>query len=308
MMGAIRTLHAWAGTVLAVLAVVFGLTGTLLVFEDDWIRATVPAAHAEVDLDPARLGAALDRLETAEPGLTSVVLPGGAVGAHRLYLADEGFGYADADGAVVDRWRGAARAETWIFDLHHELLAGHTGKLVAGGAGLALVLMVLTGLIVWSPAWRATGWRVWPRSGVRRELIGSHRNLGLIFALPLIVFSLTGAAIVFNNAGQQMLACAQLQKTILGIDPIFAVGHQKAFAAGRHMTRMTAGPDEEWLARLGGAAIPKGRVLINTVRPILPGEKHFPAIIHRGAGRFLRLVAAHQQRGRADVVRTRIHP
>ena len=139
-MGAIRTLHAWAGTALAVLAVVFGLTGTLLVFEDDWIRATVPAARAEIDLDPVRLGAALDRLEATEPDLTSVVLPGGAVGAHRLYLAGDGFGYADADGAVVDRWQGAARAETWIFDLHHELLAGHAGKLVAGGAGLALVL------------------------------------------------------------------------------------------------------------------------------------------------------------------------
>ncbi len=207
-MGAIRTLHAWAGTALAVMAVVFGLTGSVLVFEDDWIRAAVPAARAEVDLDPARLGAALDRLELSEPGLTSVVLPGGAVGAHRLYLADEGFGYADADGAVVDRWQGAARAETWIFDLHHELLAGHTGKLVAGSAGLALVLMILTGLIVWIPAWRASGWRVWPRSGARRELIGSHRNLGLIFALPLLVFSLTGAAIVFHGTTQALLGGA----------------------------------------------------------------------------------------------------
>jgi uncharacterized iron-regulated membrane protein len=208
MMGAIRTLHAWAGTALAILAVVFGLSGSLLVVEDDWIRATVPAARAEADLDPVRLGAALDRLEAAEPGLTSVVLPGGAVGAHRLYLADEGFGYADADGAVVDRWRGAARAETWIFDLHHELLAGHTGKLVAGGAGLALTLMILTGLVVWIPSWRASGWRVWPRSGARRELIGSHRNLGLIFAVPLFVFSLTGAAIVFHGTTQALLGGA----------------------------------------------------------------------------------------------------
>lgn len=208
MMGAIRTLHAWAGTALAILAMVFGLTGSLLVVEDNWIRATVPAARAEVDLDPVRLGAALDRLETAEPGLTSVVLPGGAVGAHRLYLTDKGFGYADADGAVVDRWRGASRAETWIFDLHHELLAGHTGKLVAGGAGLALLLMILTGLIVWIPSWRAAGWRVWPRSGARRELIGSHRNLGLIFAFPLLVFSLTGAAIVFHGTTQALLGGA----------------------------------------------------------------------------------------------------
>src|SRR5450830_1892009 len=101
-MGAIRTLHAWAGTALSILAVVLGLTGSLLVFEDDWIRATVPAARAEIDLDAARLGAALDRLEAAEPRLTSVVLPGGAVGVHRLYLAEDGFGYADPDGKVVD--------------------------------------------------------------------------------------------------------------------------------------------------------------------------------------------------------------
>lgn len=207
-MGAIRTLHAWAGTALAVMAVVFGLTGSVLVFEDDWIRATVPAARAQADLDPARLGAALDRLERAEPGLTSVVLPGGAVGAHRLYLADEGFGYADADGVVVDRWQGPARAETWVFDLHHELLAGHTGKLVAGSAGLALALMILTGLVVWIPAWRATGWRILPRSGARRELIGSHRNLGLFFALPLLMFSLTGAAIVFHGTTQALLGGA----------------------------------------------------------------------------------------------------
>jgi uncharacterized iron-regulated membrane protein len=225
MMGAIRTLHAWAGVTLAVLAVVFGLTGSLLVFEDDWIRATVPAARAEVDLDTAGLGAALDRMEVAEPGLTSVVLPGGAVRAHRLYLANEGFGYADADGVVVDRWRGAARAETWIFDLHHELLAGHTGKLVAGSAGLALVLMMVTGLIVWIPAWRATGWRVWPRSGTRRELIGSHRNLGLLFALPLLVFSLTGAAIVFHGTTQALLGGApKLPTPVVGVGDVEWVG------------------------------------------------------------------------------------
>ena len=217
-MGAIRTLHAWAGTALAVMAVVFGLTGSVLVLEDDWIRATVPAARTEVDLNPARLGAALDRLELTETGLTSVVLPDGSVGAHRLYLSGEGFGYADADGAVVDRWQGAARAETWIFDLHHELLAGHTGRLVVGSAGLAIALMLLTGLMIWIPAWRATGWRLWPRSGARRELIGSHRNLGVIFTLPLLVYSLTGAAIVFHGTTQSLLGGAPKP-------PTPAVGH-----------------------------------------------------------------------------------
>lgn len=262
-MGAIRTLHAWAGTALAVLAVVFGLTGSALVFEDDWIRATVPAARADADLDPARLGGALDRLEAAEPDLTSVVLPGGAVGVHRLYLPDEGFGYANADGTVVARWQGAARAETLIFDLHHELLAGHSGKLVAGGAGLALVLLILTGLIVWLPAWRATGWQIWPRSGSRRELIGSHRNLGLIFAIPLVVFSLTGAAIVFHGTTQALLGGAPKPPT-----PVVGTGDidwAKALTAAQARF-----PD----ATLRMAILPSAPGKPATVRLKQPGEWH----------------------------------
>lgn len=262
-MGAIRTLHAWAGAALAVLAFVFGLTGSLLVFEDDWVRATVPAARDEADLNPARLGAALDQLEATDPELTSVVLPGGAVGVHRLYLPDEGFGYANAEGAVVERWQGAARAETLIFDLHHELLAGRSGKLVAGGAGLALVLLVLTGLIVWLPAWRATGWRIWPRSGSRRELIGSHRNLGLCFAIPLVVFSLTGAAIVFHGTTQALLGGAPKPPT-----PVVGAGDidwAKAFTAAQARF-----PD----ATLRMAIRPSAPGKPATIRLKQPGEWH----------------------------------
>ena len=45
MMGVLRTVHAWAGAILSLLLLVLGLTGTLLVFEDDWLRLTVPEAR-----------------------------------------------------------------------------------------------------------------------------------------------------------------------------------------------------------------------------------------------------------------------
>lgn len=204
-MGAIRTVHAWAGVFLALLAVVLGLTGTLLVFEDDWIRATVPAARAETDLDPVRLGAAMERVEAASPQVKSVTLAGTELGVHRLYLPEEGAAYADRSGTVIADWQGTARVESFVFNLHHYLLAGDTGELVAGSAGLALSLLMLTGLIAWIPAWRASGWRVWPRSTKRREMIGSHRNLGLIFALPLTMLALTGSAMVFSKTAQAIL-------------------------------------------------------------------------------------------------------
>lgn len=212
-MRVVRTVHAWAGVALAVLAIVLGLSGALLVFQDDWIRATVPAARQGVDLSPVALGRALERLEATEAArLRSVTLAEPGLSTHRLYLKDEAGAYADQTGAVVQAWEKNGRAEVWLFDLHHHLLAGETGELVSGLAGIALSLMVLTGMIVWTPAWRASGWRVWPRSLKRSELVGSHRNLGLIFALPVFVLTLTGVAMVFSKEVGQLMGARALPK------------------------------------------------------------------------------------------------
>ena len=206
MMGVLRTIHAWAGAILSILLIVFGLTGSLLVFENDWIALKHPEARAGFAADPAALGAAAERLEADHPDLRTVDFGGPQMGAHKLYLAKKDFGVAAPDGATLDRWTGPARVEAFIFDLHHHLLAGETGEIVGGVAALAAVLLVLTGLVVWVPAWRATRLRVWPRSARRAELVSSHRNLGLIAAVPILIFCLTGAGMVFNDQARALLA------------------------------------------------------------------------------------------------------
>lgn len=206
MMGVLRTVHAWAGAILSLLLLVLGLTGTLLVFEDDWLRLTVPEARAEVQPTAARLGAAAERLEAEHSDLRSINFAGTGVGLQRLYMHDHGYGHADGAGGTLVAWSGAARPEAFVFDLHHELMAGETGELVGGVAALAAVLLVLTGLVVWAPAWRATRLRIWPKSGRRADMVSSHRNLGLITALPILVFCLTGAGLVFYSQAQALLA------------------------------------------------------------------------------------------------------
>lgn len=206
MIGVLRTIHAWAGAILSLLLIVFGLTGSLLVFENDWIALKHPEARASFAADAAVLGAAAERLEADHPDVRTVDFGGPQLGAHKLYLAEKDFGIAARDGSTLDRWTGPARVEAFIFDLHHYLLAGETGEIVGGVAALAAVLLVLTGLVVWAPAWRATGLRVWPRSTRRGELVSSHRNLGLITAVPILIFCLTGAGMVFNGQTKALLA------------------------------------------------------------------------------------------------------
>lgn len=206
MIGVLRTIHGWAGAILSLLLLVLGLTGTLLVFEDDWLRLTVPEARAQVLPRAAELGVVAERLEAEHGDLRTVNFAGSGVGIQRLYLNDHRYGYADESGRTLVAWHGAARPEALVFDLHHELMAGETGELVGGIAALAAVLLVLTGLVVWAPGWRASRLRIWPRSGRRGDMVSSHRNLGLITALPVLLFCLTGAGLVFHDQARALLA------------------------------------------------------------------------------------------------------
>lgn len=205
----IRTLHAWAGAILSLGLVVLGLTGALLVFKTEWIRATVPAARAVADTSPRALGVAVERLERDAPGqVTQVVFAGDGLGVHAVRFNDGQSAYAAGDGQVVARWSGTGRPEILVQGLHHVLLYGRGGRQAVGVLGVAGVLLALTGLVVWTPVWRSFGWRVWPASVRRRDLIYAHRDLGVIFAAPILVLCLTGAAIVFFQPAQAFLRLA----------------------------------------------------------------------------------------------------
>lgn len=209
-MGLLRTLHAWAGAILALILVVLGLSGSLLVLRDPWVKLTVPEARGGVAASPQALGAAVQAIQAQAPGeVRNVTLAGPHLGVHRVYFTDKDQGYAAADGRLLVRFAPTERAEGWLFELHHRLLTGETGDKVVGAAGIVGALLVLTGAIVWLPAWRSFGARVWPKTLTKRaDLVGSHRNLGVITALPVFVLCLTGGAIIFHETTQGLMAAA----------------------------------------------------------------------------------------------------
>ncbi len=208
MLRLLRSLHAWAGAFLSLLLVVLGLSGTLLVFKKDYVRLVIPEARQSVSLAPENVATALNAIEGqfGREDLRYVLLAEPGFALHKVMLHGGGAAYTDQSGSVVAQWQKNGRFEEWLFDLHHYLLAGTTGKTIAGLAGLAAVLMIITGLIITMPLLRRFAWRIWPRTAARRDLLEQHRDLGIIFAIPLALFTLTGAAIVFSAQAKSILA------------------------------------------------------------------------------------------------------
>ena len=141
-----RTAHAWAGAALSLLLFVLALSGTALVFKDDYVRLVEPAARAAPDLSSEGMVKVVKAAEVhfGREQLSALFFASHDFGLHKVYLRDDKAAYLTSDGSLLDTWEKNGRVEDWVFDLHHYLLAGRTGAIVAGSAGLAACVLVLT--------------------------------------------------------------------------------------------------------------------------------------------------------------------
>ena len=196
-------LHRWTGGFLGLLLAILGLSGTILLWEGEWISlpgADDPVVENVADdrpdrrargsrgRDPHHLRQRGDRPPPCRPGRRSGLLcrPG-----------------RDHRRAWSSQWE---RPELWIFDLHHHLFYGHTGELVAGWAGLLGLLFVITGAILWWRSRRAF------RGGCGRKqfqpgpIVSHHRDIGILVAPLLLVSFVTGTGMIFDDVYKRLLA------------------------------------------------------------------------------------------------------
>ncbi|MEM7504172.1 MAG: PepSY-associated TM helix domain-containing protein [Pseudomonadota bacterium] len=217
----IRLVHAWSGLVLSLLVAVLSLSGSALIFKDDYLRATFPAARLGVDLSPAVVGSALESIERqlGSQQLSYVALAHQDMALHKIVLRDGRAAYALQTGQLIARWEENGRPEDWVFHLHHYLFMGDFGKYLAGVAALCVVLMAVSGIYLVLPFLRAFRWRLWPRSTKRRDLLGHHRDVGVVFLLPIVLIVLTGGAMVFFEQASSVLATLTMSQPTPFVQP-----------------------------------------------------------------------------------------
>jgi uncharacterized iron-regulated membrane protein len=172
-----------------------GLSGAILVWESEWIR--VPGASDPLVENVAKI-ADITESVAAKGNLVGITFASDDFGLHQLTYADGSGAYVRQDGTVVESWTSQwERPELWLFDLHHHLFSGEIGEVLSGIIGIAGILFVLTGVILWWRGRRGFRFRLWPERLAPGPIVRHHRDLGIVTAPLLVISMLSGVMILF---------------------------------------------------------------------------------------------------------------
>ena len=213
-MKTLSAIHRWCGGFIGLLLAVLGLSGAILVWEGEWVM--LPGAGDPHAGDVGSIGAVAEA--AASRGQVShITFASHEIGLHQVIYLDGAGAYVRQDGTVVGQWSSLwERPELLLFDLHHYLFIGKTGETITGLAGVAGILFVLTGVVLWWRSRRSFNPRLWPKRFAPGPIVGHHRDLGLT-ATPLLLLSLTsGVMMLFEPVRSAMLGNEQRPTISLG--------------------------------------------------------------------------------------------
>lgn len=215
------SVHRWLGILLGAWFALVGLTGSVLVFEDDvdaWLNpALLTSSERGPRLEPEELlrrvesEHSLGRVERIRlpiaPGevyrLVYRTQPNRRVSVRRIEAT-----FAPASGRLL----GTRPTEEFglsapllirtVYEFHRNVLLGNSGSNIVGIAGFLLMASAITGLVVSWPR-HAAAWRRWVHVNLRanavRVAFDAHRSLGVITFVLLLLATLTGSTLVYLN-------------------------------------------------------------------------------------------------------------
>ena len=319
----VRRLHLWLGLSLGALMVLAGITGALLVFYVEIDRAWHPAVQVTGRAGPADWDRAAASLHAAFPARTGpwrleLTEGAGAIPARYYHPAERsGAGHAPLLAWLSPDGRRVLRAEfwgdggmTWIYDLHYCLQLGPVGGTIFGWAGLALAVLLASGLWAW---WPRGGWakalRVKPRAAPVRRLYDWHKLAGLAGVPLLLLLTLTGVMLALpQETGQLLRPVLGSAQTVPGQiadgapgTPDIAVSRAVALAQAA-----IPGAHAVWIEVPGQG---QGAYRVRLTQAIDPSPRfpHSWAVIDRHSGA-VRVLANVAQGGPMDVLLKWLHP
>ncbi|MES2220882.1 MAG: PepSY-associated TM helix domain-containing protein, partial [Acidobacteriota bacterium] len=206
---ALFQVHLWVGVMLCVYMLVIGLSGSVLVFRGDLeplsharlLRSSSPAGRQPLDF----VGA-MKLAQQAYPGEPLSLLylptkPGSNIQVN--VVREEGREisiYIDPySRQIIGTLDSSKSWWVWMRQLHIKLLAGRTGSLVNGIGSIFLLLLCITGLVIWWPGVKlwTRGFKVNFRLSWKRINYDLHSATGFWTLLVLSMWAVTGIYLIW---------------------------------------------------------------------------------------------------------------
>jgi uncharacterized iron-regulated membrane protein len=201
-------LHLWTGLAVGAYAVLIGLTGAALVFRPELQARAYPQYFAvRSGADLAEPSVVIGNLAERFPDyrFSGIDYPTYRRGTFLSYLVRDNELRTVFSDPVSGRVLGELPHDGWIQqlqELHFNLLAGQTGNVVNGVLAACLLVMCVTGLVIWWPGsgrWRLA-FTVDLRRGWKRINWELHGAMGIWAGALLAVWALSG--VYFSFPGQ----------------------------------------------------------------------------------------------------------
>ena len=208
----LRALHLWLGLAAGLFVCLMGFTGGLVALRPQIATFLSPPAPrtAACQSSPDWDRAARDASDVTHSEINRIYGPYGADTRWRFrMMTDQPVIYRHV---IYDACSGKVLGEInlawmdWTVDLHHNLLAGKTGRQWAGAIGIAMLASSLSGLLLWLFAKPdlATAFRINLRfsAATARQV---HRAAGLVASFFLALEAFTGLWLCFPQTMRGML-------------------------------------------------------------------------------------------------------
>jgi len=204
------TLHRYIGVIVGLLLMVMGLTGSLLVFDNE-IDSFLSPELLQVKPQEERVSieSMLKTVQKTYPKLKlkQIMMPQEPEEVYTMMSGDSTSVYVNPyTGSIVGsrQWRQSYKG--FLYDLHVSLLTGDIGVIVVATSGLLLVLLSVTGVILW-PGWKRLnlGFKIRWLAPWRLRNYDFHKVSGILSVVFLVLIACTGVAMSYWNQSEQAL-------------------------------------------------------------------------------------------------------
>lgn len=207
-------LHRYAGIIAGILLIVIGLTGSALVFSEELDRILNPQLlHVVPQNKRVSLETVLNTVREAHPDLKAhrVIVPQKPDGVYAVMMESPREEYTNVyvnpySGTILGSRPFKQTLGGFLIELHINLFAGNLGAKVVGFSGVLLLLLSITGAILWSGWKRLTlGFKIRWRSPSRLVNYDIHKVVGISSLIFLTTIAFTGAAMTFYETADPVI-------------------------------------------------------------------------------------------------------